>query len=85
MGRIAGNGSGWMVCRPASTPLPWTPGNPARLWAAGGDGLFRSDDDGANWQRIGQALPEPGTTVNGITVSDEAIDCHYRSRAVPKW
>jgi hypothetical protein len=46
---------------------------PAKLWAAGGDRLFRSDDDGANWQRVGQALPEPNTTVNGITVSDEAI------------
>ncbi len=47
--------------------------HPAKLWAAGGDGVFRSNDDGVNWQRVGQALPEPNTIVNGITVSDEAI------------
>lgn len=43
------------------------------LWAAGGDRVFRSDDDGATWQRVGQALPEADTTVNCITVSDAAI------------
>jgi len=47
--------------------------HPARLWAAGGGSLFRSDDGGANWQRIGRPLPEPNTTVNGITASEEAI------------
>lgn len=47
--------------------------HPARLWAAGGDRLFRSNDGGANWQRVGQPLPEPNTTVIGITASKEAI------------
>jgi photosystem II stability/assembly factor-like uncharacterized protein len=47
--------------------------HPARLWAAGGDRLFRSNDGGASWQRVGQPLPEPNTTVNGITASEEAI------------
>jgi photosystem II stability/assembly factor-like uncharacterized protein len=47
--------------------------HPARLWAAGSDGLFRSNDGGANWQRIGQAFPEPDTIVNGIAASDEAV------------
>jgi photosystem II stability/assembly factor-like uncharacterized protein len=46
---------------------------PTRLWAAGGDRLFRSDDGGANWQRVGRALPEPNTTVRGIAASEEQI------------
>jgi photosystem II stability/assembly factor-like uncharacterized protein len=43
------------------------------LWAAGGDRLFRSDDGGASWQRVGRTLPEPNTTVRGIAASEEAI------------
>jgi photosystem II stability/assembly factor-like uncharacterized protein len=46
---------------------------PARLWAAGGEGLFRSDDGGTSWQRMGQPLPERNTIVNGIAASEEAI------------
>ena len=45
----------------------------ARLWATGGDQLFKSIDSGANWRRVGRPLPEPNTTVNGITASEECI------------
>jgi photosystem II stability/assembly factor-like uncharacterized protein len=44
-----------------------------RLWAAGADRLFRSDDGGISWQGVGRPLPEPNTAVRGITVADEAI------------
>jgi photosystem II stability/assembly factor-like uncharacterized protein len=47
--------------------------HPARLWAAGGDRLFRSNDGGANWRPVGRPLPEPNTTVNGITASEEYV------------
>ena len=47
--------------------------DPARLWAAGGDRLFRSGDGGASWRHVGRPLPEPNTTVNGITVSGECV------------
>jgi photosystem II stability/assembly factor-like uncharacterized protein len=47
--------------------------HPTRLWAAGGDRLFSSDDGGASWQRVGRTLPEPNTTVRGIAASEEAV------------
>jgi len=47
--------------------------DPARLWAAGGDRLFRSGDSGASWRHVGRPLPEPNTTVNGITASGECV------------
>ena len=47
--------------------------HPSRLWAASGNSLFGSTDDGANWHRAGQKLPEPNTTVNGITASEATI------------
>jgi photosystem II stability/assembly factor-like uncharacterized protein len=46
---------------------------PARLWAAGADRLFRSDDGGTNWLRVGRRLPEPNTTIHGITANEETI------------
>src|SRR5262249_56767814 len=46
---------------------------PTRLWAAATDRLFRSDDGGANWQRVGRPLPEPNTTAHWIASSDEPI------------
>jgi photosystem II stability/assembly factor-like uncharacterized protein len=46
---------------------------PARLLAAGGDRLFRSNDGGASWLRIGRPLPEPNTTVHGITANEDGI------------
>src|SRR5690348_17552304 len=63
---------------PISTLFPYTTlfrslQQPTRLWAAAADRLFRSDDGGANWQRVGRPLPEPNTTVNGIAASEEAI------------
>ncbi len=47
--------------------------HPARLWAAGGDRVFRSDDAGASWQGVGRPLPEPNTTVHGIAASEEMV------------
>ena len=47
--------------------------HPARLWAAGGDRVFRSDDSGASWQGFGQRLPEPNTTVHGIVAGEEEV------------
>jgi hypothetical protein len=47
--------------------------HPTRLWAAGGDRLFRSDDGGASWQRVGRTLPEPNTTVRGIAASEDTV------------
>jgi hypothetical protein len=46
---------------------------PARLWAAGADRLFRSDDAGASWWRVGPPFPEPNTAVRGIAASEDAI------------
>jgi hypothetical protein len=45
----------------------------ARQWAAAGNLLFRSDDGGASWRRVGRPLPEPNTKVNGIIATEEAI------------
>jgi photosystem II stability/assembly factor-like uncharacterized protein len=47
--------------------------HPTRLWAAGGDRLFSSDDSGASWQRVGRMLPEPNTIVRGVAASEEAV------------
>jgi len=46
---------------------------PLRLWAAGADRLFRSDDGGATWDVVGASFPEANTAVRGIAASDEAI------------
>jgi photosystem II stability/assembly factor-like uncharacterized protein len=43
-----------------------------RIWAAGRDRLFRSDD-GVGWHEFGKPLPEMNTKVHGIAASDEAI------------
>jgi photosystem II stability/assembly factor-like uncharacterized protein len=44
-----------------------------RIWAAGRDRLFRSDDGGVGWNELGKPLPEVNTRVHGIAASDEAI------------
>jgi photosystem II stability/assembly factor-like uncharacterized protein len=46
---------------------------PARIWAAGGRQLFRSDDRGQHWRAVGQPLPEPHTAVRGIAVDGSSI------------
>jgi photosystem II stability/assembly factor-like uncharacterized protein len=52
------------------------PGAPAealgfdrRLHVAAQDRIYASDDAGASWQAVGNALPEPGTSVRGIAES----------------
>jgi photosystem II stability/assembly factor-like uncharacterized protein len=42
---------------------------PDRLWAAGADHLYRSDDRGGAWRAVGQPLEEAGTVVHGIAVA----------------
>jgi photosystem II stability/assembly factor-like uncharacterized protein len=45
-----------------------------RVWAAGADRLYRSDDAAQTWRTVGQPLPQPGTRVRGIAASaDGAI------------
>lgn len=45
----------------------------ARLWAAGADRLFKSEDGGASWRPVGRPLPEPNTSVRGIIAAEEAV------------
>jgi photosystem II stability/assembly factor-like uncharacterized protein len=74
----ADGGRSWAV-RAAGIPLDGIEAlaadalDPARLWAADGAGLSRSDDNGGHWRRIGRPLPEPSTAVNGIAAGAEAI------------
>ena len=44
-----------------------------RLWAARGDRLLRSDDGGASWRATGRPLPEPNTSVRGISASGDVV------------
>jgi photosystem II stability/assembly factor-like uncharacterized protein len=46
---------------------------PGRLWAAGGDRLYRSDDAAQSWRAVGQPLPQPGTRVRGIAASADGV------------
>jgi photosystem II stability/assembly factor-like uncharacterized protein len=41
-----------------------------RVWGAGGDRLYRSDNLGRTWQSIGAVLPEPHTIVRGIAADE---------------
>jgi hypothetical protein len=41
-----------------------------RLWAAGADRVFASDDRGVSWRPVGQPLPEANTSIHGIAVSE---------------
>jgi photosystem II stability/assembly factor-like uncharacterized protein len=48
------------------------PALPQRVWAAGADRIYVSDDLGATWRALGQPLPEPGTHVRGIAADPAA-------------
>jgi photosystem II stability/assembly factor-like uncharacterized protein len=48
------------------------PDSPQRVWAAGADRIYVSDDLGATWRALGQPLPEPGTHVRGIAADPTA-------------
>jgi photosystem II stability/assembly factor-like uncharacterized protein len=48
------------------------PSSPQRAWAAGADRVHVSDDLGGTWRTVGQALPEPGTSVRGIAADPTA-------------
>ena len=49
------------------------PASPQRVWAAGADRVYVSDDLGATWRAVGQPLPEPGTRVRGIAADPAAM------------
>lgn len=51
------------------------PDRPERLFAAGADRLFRSDDRGNTWRALGEPLAEPNTRIRGIGLdaSDTSI------------
>ena len=42
-----------------------------RLWNVAAAQVFRSDDAGATWTAYGRPLPEPGTLVRGLAVSED--------------
>jgi photosystem II stability/assembly factor-like uncharacterized protein len=48
-------------------------GGAARLWAARGNRLLRSDDGAASWRPAGRPLPEPNTSVRGITANGDVV------------
>jgi photosystem II stability/assembly factor-like uncharacterized protein len=52
--------------------LSLDPAGTGRMWVAAGDYVYRSDDAGASWRRIGSALPEAGTSVRGIAADPDA-------------
>jgi photosystem II stability/assembly factor-like uncharacterized protein len=43
-----------------------------RLWSAASAQVFTSDDAGTAWKAYGRPLPEPGTSVRGLAVSEDA-------------
>jgi photosystem II stability/assembly factor-like uncharacterized protein len=49
------------------------PASPQRVWAAGADLVYVSDDLGATWRAVGRPLPEPGTRVRGIAANPAAM------------
>ena len=46
---------------------------PGRLWAFGGDRLYRSDDAAQTWRAVGQPLPQPGTRGRGVAASADGV------------
>ena len=42
-----------------------------RLWSAATAHVFMSDDAGATWKAVGLPLPDPGTLVRGLAVSED--------------
>ncbi len=48
------------------------PASPQRVWAAGADRVYVSDDLGFTWRAVGQPLPEPGTRVRGVAADPAA-------------
>jgi photosystem II stability/assembly factor-like uncharacterized protein len=46
---------------------------PTRIWAAGADQLFRSEDQGVRWRAVGRPLPERNTMVRGIAAAGGTI------------
>jgi photosystem II stability/assembly factor-like uncharacterized protein len=46
--------------------LSLDPAGSGRLWIAAGDRVYRSDDGGRSWIRVGNSFPEAGTSVRGV-------------------
>jgi photosystem II stability/assembly factor-like uncharacterized protein len=49
------------------------PASPQRVWSAGADSVYVSDDLGATWRALGQPLPEAGTRVRGVAADAAAM------------
>jgi len=49
------------------------PQHPRHLWVAAGGRLFSTEDDGKTWHQLGQPMPEPNTTTNGVIASETAL------------
>src|SRR3989442_11726417 len=45
----------------------------ARVWAAGADRLFRSDDPGEHWRLVGRPPPETNTPPRGVAPAGKSI------------
>ncbi len=58
---------------PAMDALALDGSDAARLWAAGANLIFRSDDHGASWRPVGVPLPEANTAVRGIAASGAVV------------
>jgi photosystem II stability/assembly factor-like uncharacterized protein len=48
-------------------------GDAARLWAARGNRLLRSADGGSTWRATGTPLPEPNTSVRGVSAMGDVV------------
>ena len=76
-GRIWASSDGAQTWQPRDAGMPdgavdaiaLDPRKPARLWAAGSDRLFASDDRGESWRQVGRPLSEANTSVRGIAVA----------------
>lgn len=51
--------------------LTLDPASVSRLWVASANHIYRSDDAGSAWHRVGNPLPESDTSVRGIAADAE--------------
>jgi photosystem II stability/assembly factor-like uncharacterized protein len=76
--KTTNGGSSWTALATATftgtrfSRIAVTPGTPARIFAATGDGIYRSLDSGVNWTKMTNGLPAIAGLVRGAT--DVAID-----------
>lgn len=56
----------------AAEGLALDPLVPGRKWVGSADRVYVSDDETFAWRALGNALPEPGTTIRGIAARPDA-------------